>query len=195
MTCTDCGHNHVTRVSKTPSRLYKFRGQETRLVRETLCDLLIKHLHDPNAPLEHLRARALAAEQAQIHFVQRDILEAEDACGVVVCDEDAVHVPDARLEGVLEERGADHVEVLLLERAPPPRERREPDVEVVRVIACVVPDRRDRARLEIEYASTRERVMDAVELRAHEELAVLGWQGGGALVWKYDHKDRNQTLA
>lgn len=157
------------------------RGTRAHLLREALGDLLVEHLHDPNTPLEHWLPGARGAEQALVHLVQGDILEAEDACGVVVRDEDAIHVPDAHLKRVLEERRADHVEVLFLERAAAPGERREPDVEVVHVVVHVMPNGRDRARLEVEHARARERVVDAVELGAHEELAVLGIAEGGNL--------------
>ena len=75
----------------------------------------VEHLHEPDTALEHPRARALPPEQTPVHLVQAHVLEAEDARRVVVRDEDAVHVPDARLEAVLEECGANEIVVLPLE--------------------------------------------------------------------------------
>lgn len=90
-------------------------GQKTDLFREHGSDVLVQLLEQEDASVEDAVAGAGAAEEPVVHLAEGDVLEAEDAGGVVVRDEDAGHVPDPRLELVLEEGRADHVKVLLLE--------------------------------------------------------------------------------
>ena len=78
-------------------------------------DLGVDNLEHSDAACEDRCTSILISVKPLVHLGERHVLEAKDLRSVVIRDEDAVHVPDASLEAVLEERGADEVVVLPLE--------------------------------------------------------------------------------
>ena len=70
------------------------------LLGEMVRDLVVDRLEQLNAFGEDKRASMLISVQSFLHVFERDILETEDARGVVVCDEHAIHVTYPSLEAL-----------------------------------------------------------------------------------------------
>lgn len=76
------------------------RNVDTHLFRIYANNLVCYLLHEANTFLENAFSPAFATEKARVHFVQGNVLEAEQAGGVMVRDDNTIHISNADLEAV-----------------------------------------------------------------------------------------------